>query len=202
MRGDFIHDRGTKQRTVFESEEPITGLEVREGPVTALYIATTSRISTLVISGKGQGQPGRTIDNNGCGVGCMTIDRETGDIIVARADAIYSYGPKGRGPTFAFDGPKKMVKVYKDYVGLVCPPRVSQLSKSKTFRNLGANDADDVFSSTSFSLLETDMRFIALTESLPGQVRDVFAEWGDLFLMTMDGKVRISCVLWSNTADT
>lgn len=69
IRGDLIHDRGTKQRTVFESEDPITALEVRDGSITVLFIATTGRICSLVISGKGQGQQVRSVDNQGCGVG-------------------------------------------------------------------------------------------------------------------------------------
>ena len=191
VRGDFIHDRGTKQRIVFESEDPITALEVREGAVTVLYIGTIGRISNLVISGKGQGQPARTIDNLGCSVGCMTIDTSTRDIIVARDDAVYSYGAKGRGASFAFEGPKKLVKIYQSYVGLVCPPRVAQASKSNTFRRLGADEVDGLLTSTSFSLLDTDLRFVAHTEQLSSQVKDVFIEWGELYLVTMDGKVRL-----------
>lgn len=190
IRGDLIHDRGTKQRTVFESEEPITGLAVREGPMTILYIATTGRISNLVISGKGQGQPPRTVDNQGCGVRCMSVDKETGDIIIARDDAVYYYGPNGRGPSFAFDGPKKMITTFKDYVGLVCPPRVAQVSESKTYRPLGGSEMNNLFSTSSFNLLETDLRYIAHTESLSTQVKDVFSEWGELFLLTIDGKAR------------
>ena len=83
VRGDLIHDRGTRQRTVFESEEPITGLEFREANTTALYISTTSRISALAVSGKGQGTPARTLDEHGCAVGCMTLDPETNEIVVA-----------------------------------------------------------------------------------------------------------------------
>ena len=192
VRGDFIHDRGTKQRLVFESEHPVTGLEIREGPNTVLYIATTGRISSLVMSGKGLGQPAKNVDNQGCGLGCMTIDQDTKDIIVARDDAIYYYGPSGRGPNFAFEGPKKIVKMFQDYVGIVCPPRVAHLSKSKTFRRLGGDEVDELFSTSSFSLLDTDLRFIAHTESLSSQVRHIFSEWGDLFLITMDGKVCIS----------
>jgi hypothetical protein len=189
IRGDFIHDRGTKQRTVFESEDPITGLEVRQGATKVLYIANTAKICSLIISGKGQGQPVRTVDNRGCNVGCMTQDRETGDIVVAREDAIYYYGPGGRGPSYAFEGPKKIVKMYKEYVGLVCPPRVAQVSKSKTFRRLGGDEIDELFSSSSFTLLDTDLKFIAHTESLPAQVKDVFVEWDELFLLTIEGKV-------------
>jgi len=189
IRGDFIHDRGTKQRTVFESEDPITGLEVRQGATKVLYIANTSKICSLIISGKGQGQPVRTVDNRGCNVGCMTQDRETGDIVIAREDAIYYYGPSGRGPSYAFEGPKKIVKMYKEYVGLVCPPRVAQVSKSKTFRRLGGDEIDELFSSSSFTLLDTDLKFIAHTESLPAQVKDVFVEWDELFLLTIEGKL-------------
>jgi hypothetical protein len=189
VRGDFIHDRGTKQRIVFESEDPVTSLEVREGAVTVLYIATTGRLSNLVISGKGQGQPARTIDNLGCGVGCMTTDPSTRDIIVARDDAIYSYGAKGRGASFAFEGPKKVIKMYKSYVGLVCPPRVAQVSKSKTFRRLGADEVDGLFTTTSFCLLDTDLRYVAHNEQLSSQVKHIFVEWGELYVITEDGKV-------------
>jgi hypothetical protein len=193
IRGDFIHDRGTKQRTVFESEDPVTGLEVREGATTkVLYIANTAKICSLIISGKGLGQPVRTVDNRGCNVGCITQDQESGDIVVAREDAIYYYGRNGRGPSYAFDGPKKIVKMYKDYVGLVCPPRVAQMSKSKTFRRLGGEEIDELFSSSSFTLLDTDLKYVAHTESLPSQVKDVFVEWKELFLLTVDGKVGLN----------
>ena len=189
IRGDLIHDRGTKQRTVFESEDPITALQVRQGPMTTLYIATTGRLSSIIISGKGQGQAVRTVDNRGCGVGCMTQDLESGDIVVARDDAIYYYGQGGRGPSYAFDGPKTMVMMFRDYVGLVCPPRVAQVSKSKTFRRLGVEGVDDLFSSSSFTLLDTDLKYIAHAESLPSQIKEAFVEWGELFLLTTEGKL-------------
>ncbi len=189
IRGDLIHDRGTKQRTVFESEDPITALQVRDGTTKTLYIATTGRLSSIIISGKGQGQAVRTVDNRGCGVGCMTQDGESGDIVVAREDAIYYYGQGGRGPSYAFDGPKIMVKMFKDYVGLVCPPRVAQVSRSKTFRRLGVEEVDDLFSTSSFTLLDTDLKYIAHTESLPSQIKEAFVEWGELFLLTTEGKL-------------
>ena len=198
IRGDLIHDRGTKQRTVFESEEPVTGLEIRGGPTSLLYIATTGRIATLVISGRGQGQPARTVDSQGCGIGCVSVDKDTKDLIVARDDGIYYYGPNGRGVNFTFDGPKRMIATFKDYVGLVCPPRVAQVSKSKAYRRLGGSEMDDLFSTSSFNLLETDLRYIAYTESLPSQVKTVFSEWGELFLLTVDGKVSFQLpYLWN-----
>jgi hypothetical protein len=119
----------------------------------------------------------------------MAQDPESGDIVIAREDAIYYYGPNGRGPSYAFEGPKRMVKMYRDYVGLICPPRVAQVSKSRTFKRLGGDEIDELFSSSSFTLLDTDLKYIAHSESLPAHVKNVFVEWNELFLLTVEGKV-------------
>lgn len=184
VRGDLIHDRGARQRIVFESEEPVTGLETQIGAVTTLYISTTSRILTLAVAGRGQGHPARVLEDTGCGVGCMAQDRESGDILVAREDAIYTYGPRGRGPSYAFESPKTSVNIFRDYIALVCSPRV----KSDPLGRLGP--AEEIFSTSTFTLLDTDLKFIAYTEALASSVKSIFMEWGDLFLLTTDGKVR------------
>ncbi|EFQ97033.1 hypothetical protein MGYG_00077 [Nannizzia gypsea CBS 118893] len=188
IRGDLIHDRGAEQRIVFESEEPITGLEIQRSGPTTLFIATTSRILSLVIGGKGDGKPARALENLGCGVGCMTFDQDTGDILVAREDAIYTYGRRGRGPSFAFDSPKTSVNVFKDYIALVCPPRAA-LSRTETVSRFGTSQVDDIFNTSTFTLLESDLRFIAHSEALGSSVKFIFMEWGDFFIVTVNGKV-------------
>ena len=190
VRGDLIHDRGAKQRTVFESEEPVTGIEFREGSkVTTLYIATTGRILTLVLSGKGQGQPARGLEDIGCAVGCMTMDKSSRDIIVARDDAIFYYGPNGRGPCYAFEGPKSLIGVFKNYVSLVSPPENKSRSQRASLRGLGGSRMEDLFNTSAFTLLDTDLKFIAHSQSIVSQVKTTFSEWGDLFVLTDDGKV-------------
>lgn len=190
IRGDLVHDRGAKQRVVHESEEPITGLEFRtDSKVATLYVATVSRILKLEISGRGQGQPARTLEDLGCGVGCMTVDDRNGDIVIVRDDAIYYYGVDGRGPCFAYDGPKSLVSVFGDYVALVSPPSTSIPSKSSTLRRFGTPQADELFNTSTFTLLDTDLQFVAHSESLVSQVQSVFMIWGDLFTLTQDGKV-------------
>lgn len=188
IRGDLIHDRGARQRIVFESEEPITGLEIQDGPTTVLYISTTSRILTLVIAGRGQGQPARVLEDTGCGLGCMTLDKETGDILIAREDAVYTYGPRGRGPSYAFESPKTFINSFRDYVALVCPPKAGP-GRGDSLRNYGISPADDIFGTTTFTLLDTDLKFIAHSETLVSPMKHIFIEWGDLFLLTTDGKV-------------
>jgi hypothetical protein len=192
VRGDLIHDRGAKQRTVFETEEPITGIEFREGNITTLYIATTGRISTLVISGRGQGQPARSLEETGCGVGCMSVDRTTRDVVVAREDGIYYYGLHGRGPAYAYEGPKKSISIFKDYIALVAPPKTNTLTvRSATMRLFGGSQADDPFTTSTFTILHTDLKFVAHQEAMSSQVKFIFMEWGDLFVYTLDGKVRL-----------
>ncbi|KAL4990113.1 hypothetical protein BDW68DRAFT_155080 [Aspergillus falconensis] len=187
VRGDLIHDRGARQRIVFESEEPITGLEVQTGPVTTLYISTTNRILALVISGRGQGQPARVLEGTGCGLGCMTLDSDSGDVLVAREDAIYTYGPHGRGQSYAFESPKSSINIFKEYVTLVCPPR-GGTPGSAGLQTLGVG-RDEIFSTATFTLLDTDLKFIAYSESLASSVRQVFKEWGNLYLLSTDGKI-------------
>ncbi|KAF1911806.1 hypothetical protein BDU57DRAFT_484271 [Ampelomyces quisqualis] len=189
VRGDLIHDRGARQRTVFESEEPITGIEFREGSITTLYIATTSRIMTLVISGRGQGQPAKSLDEYGCGVGCMAVDRTSREVVVARNDAIYYYGQHGRGPPYTYDGEKKMISLFKDYVVIVAPPKSNAIPRSNPLRAFGVGATDNVFNSSSFTLLNTELRFVAHQEQLTSQVKAVISEWGDLFVFTMEGKI-------------
>lgn len=199
VRGDLINDRGAKQRTVFESEEPITGVEFRDGPTTTLYLATTGRILILIISGRGQGQPAKNLEDHGCGVGCMTVDKGSGDIVVARDDAIYSYGVNGRGPSYAYEGPKQLVSVFGSFVAIVTPPKTDTASKPGMLRRFVGGQASNLYKSSTFALLDTDLKYVAHTESLIAQIRIVFAEWGDLFLLTLDGKVSVKagvkCVL-------
>ena len=187
VRGDFIHDRGTKQRTVFESEEPITGLEFREANATALYIATTARILSLAITGNRQGTPARTLDENGCAVGCMTLEPESNEIVIARDDAIYTYGPRGKAATYPYEGSKKLVEVSKDYVLLISPPN-NTLTKT-ALRAFGGSAADGILNASSFTILNTDLKFIAYKESLSAQVDSIFSIWGDIYLRTIDGKL-------------
>lgn len=191
IRGDLIHDRGARQRTVFESEEPITGVEFRDvEKVTTLYISTTGRILKLVLSGRGQGQAAKAIEDVGCGVGCLAIDQKNGDLVVARDDAVYYYNNDVRGMSIGYDGTKSQIKIYQDYIAVVSPPAATTTnSKSNALRRFGATGADNLFSTSTFTLMDTDLKIIAHSESMVSQPSAVFTIWGDLFVLLQDGKV-------------
>ena len=191
IRGDVIHDLGTKQRIIHESDEPVTGVQLAaDARGTTLFVATTARILRLVISKKGHSSPPKTIEDAGCGVGCMTTDRKTGDVIVVRDDAIYYYTMDGRGPPSAYETPKSLVETYQDYVALVCPPATSPKEPEPMRRRFGTT-ADVLFNASTFVLLEPHLRIVAHTETLLAPVKALFQIWGDLYLLSQDGKVNI-----------
>ncbi|KAI1844197.1 hypothetical protein JX266_009681 [Neoarthrinium moseri] len=191
VRGDLIHDRGTKQRVVHESEEPITGIEfVTDAKVTTLFVATTARLLRLVVTGKGQGQPPRTVEDSGCAVGCMTLNKTTGDIIVVRDDAVYYYNLDGRGLCFANDGTTSLASTYQDYVVLVSPPAQPSNGDSENIRRrFGGGSAETLFNASTFTMIDLNLQIVAHTESLISKVQALFEIWGDLFILTQDGKI-------------
>lgn len=185
----MIHDLGTKQRIVYESEEPVTGVQLMEDEkITTLFVSTTSRILKLGLSKRGQGLPPKTVEDAGCAVGCMTLDPATGDVVVAREDAIYTYKLDGRGPPKAYESPKKLISVHQSYVALACPP--STINEPNSMRRRFTNGADGLFDSSTFVLLETDLRIVAHTETLISPVKFIFGVWGDIYTVTEEGKVR------------
>ena len=109
--------------------------------------------------------------------------------MVVRDDAIHYYGVNGRGPSFAYEGPKQFVSISGDYVAIVSPPKSATPTKTNGLRRFGGNRADELLNTSTFALLDTDLKFIAHTETLISQVKALFIEWGDLFLLTLDGKV-------------
>lgn len=162
-----------------------------DSKLTTLFIATTARILKLVISGKGKGQAPKIVEDSGCALGCMTVDKRTGDIVVARNDAIYYYSIDGRGPPRAYEAPKELVSVYGDYIALVSPPTVAPSSGAPdSMRRQFGSSADAIFNTSTFSLLETELKLIAHTESLVTKITSLFEIWGDLYTILQDGKVK------------
>ncbi|KAH8906769.1 vacuolar membrane protein [Coniochaeta sp. PMI_546] len=194
IRGNLIQDLGTRQRIVHESEEPVTGVELNVDPstnLTTLFIATTSRILKLQVSSKGHPHAPKTVEDSGCGLGCMTIDKKTGDIVVARDDAIYYYTLDGRGPPRAYESPKKSIEIFQDYVALVSDPSAASATaeSSANRRRFGSVAADTIFNPWTFTLLETDLKLVAHSESIISPIMATFQVWGDLYTLTQDGKV-------------
>lgn len=133
--------------------------------------------------------PAKTVEDVGCDVGCMTLDKKSGEVVVARRDAIYTYHADGRGPPKAYESLKKMITAHGDYIGLACPPASSASKDPTAMRNRLGSGAGGIFNASTFVLLEPDLRIIGHTETLISPVKFVFEVWGDLFTVTEEGKV-------------
>lgn len=120
----------------------------------------------------------------------MTVDPRTGDIIVARDDAIYTYRLDGRGPPRAYESPKRLISIHNDYFAVAGPSSVSSSRDPEALRRrFGSATADGLFNAWTFVLLEADLRVVGHTETLISPVRFIIELWGDLFTITEEGKV-------------
>ncbi|CAH0045563.1 unnamed protein product [Clonostachys solani] len=191
IRGDLVRDLGSKQRIVYESEEPVTNVQLlADEKLSTLFVSTTSRIIKLGLSSRGHGLPPKTVEDVGCAWECMTLDERTGDVVVARDDAIYTYNLDGRGPPKAYEAPKKFVTTFQEYIALSCPPSSTNGRDPDSMRRrFGGGATDALFNASTFVLLETDLRIIAHTETLISPARFAFQVWGDLYSLSEDGKI-------------
>lgn len=191
IKGDLIHDRGTKQRTIYSSDEPITGLQFLHVDVTStLYVATTERLITFVTSVRGQIAPSRTIETAGCGLGCMALSNKSEEVILVREDAIYFYGTTGRGSCWAYDGPKTLVEAFGNQLFIVTPPQPQKPGRSSgNLRQILSSQTDKPVDATTYSFIDTEFRHVAYTETTINGIQAVFSEWGDFFILNTDGKV-------------
>ena len=131
----------------------------------------------------------------------MAVDKATHDVVVARNDAIYYYGLHGRGPPYTYEGEKKIISIFKDYVVIVSPPKSNAIPRTNPLRAFGVGATDDAFNTSTFTILNTELRFVALQEQIPSQVKAIVSEWGDLFILTMDGKVGSRVQICAPTVD-
>ncbi len=137
-------------------------------PSTVLFVATER--NTLAFRWSGNGKETREFfDDQGARVGCVsTTDR--GEFVVGRNEAIYFYGPEGRGACFALEGDKQMIKWFRSYAVIVTLD--TRKSSAKTL-----------------TLYDLKNKFIAFQETFSAEVAFVQNEWGHLFVFLQDKRV-------------
>ncbi|KAG0324131.1 hypothetical protein BGZ99_002190 [Dissophora globulifera] len=183
ISGDLMRERTTAQKIVHQNDEPITGLGFREQQRGALlYIATTSKVLLYNTSTKQM----QTLDVHGGALGCAVMNESTQELAIARDEAIFFYGPDGKGQAYAYDGPKTFISFYKSYLVLVSPPNIT-MAASRTFGiNSSAVSANDT---TKLTVIDTANKFTAYQATFPQGIRSVICEWGSIYIVENSGKV-------------
>lgn len=194
-----------KPRTVHESPtEPVTALGFREPtdetPATYLFIATTNRVLVYQASGRGSGGAASEVHEAGAALGCAVMDWKARDMVVARDEAIYICGAENRGSSYAYEGPKTSVHTHLNYLVIVSSPLTANAaSASATIRNFAArNIGASGTEVTKVTVFDLENKFVAHIEPFTDDVREVFSQWGNIYVLSNDGK--LSCLREKPTA--
>ncbi|OBA22381.1 hypothetical protein METBIDRAFT_39147 [Metschnikowia bicuspidata var. bicuspidata NRRL YB-4993] len=176
VRGELLRDRGAKQRLVYAGADPVTGVAFHRSDE-LLYVATTSRVFTLLASGRNRGQPLRVLSTDtGAAVGAMALDARDSRLLVASLDGFAYYSPVGRAQLVAFAVPKRqLLRLFRDYLLVVCPPADAPLGAAKPARVL---------------ILDMRNTHVAFSLALPGlAVAHVFpaAAGREAYVLATDG---------------
>jgi hypothetical protein len=190
-----------KPKIIYASPEPITGLAFRSPKPssnqsyfsnpdssdpdpkpssthrhTCLFIVTTAKVLCFFTSGRGAGSGAEPIvmDDLGGSIGCSEM-MENGDLILADESALYVYGPEGRGACLAYEGPKARLNSWGNYLVITSPPSTTGLK----------NELEQ----TRVIVFDLQNRFIAFNSLFRGTVLHVWAEWGELYVLTSSAEV-------------
>ncbi|KAA1130836.1 hypothetical protein PGTUg99_025402 [Puccinia graminis f. sp. tritici] len=190
-----------KPKIIYTSPEPITGLAFRSPKPssnqsyfsnadssdldpkpssthrhTCLFIVTTAKVLCFFTSGRGAGSGAEPIvmDDLGGSIGCSEM-MENGDLILADESALYVYGPEGRGACLAYEGPKARLNSWGNYLVITSPPSSTGLK----------NELEQ----TRVIVFDLQNRFIAFNSLFRGTVLHVWAEWGELYVLTSSAEV-------------
>ncbi|GJJ78227.1 vacuolar protein sorting-associated protein 11 [Entomortierella parvispora] len=183
INGDLMRERTTAQKIVHQNDEPITGLGFKEQQKGALlFIATTSKVLLYNTFTKHT----QTLDDQGGGLGCAVMNEASQELAIARDEAIFFYGADGRGPAYAFDGPKTFISFYKSYLVLVSPPNITTAASRQFGVNASAVSANDT---TRLTIIDTLNKFTAYQATFSQGIRSVICEWGSIHIVENGGKV-------------
>ncbi|CAH2350663.1 E3 ubiquitin-protein ligase Pep5p [[Candida] railenensis] len=187
IRGDLIRDRGSKQRIIYESNEPITGIHFNLSE-DLLYITTTSKILTVLTNGRNNGRLNRLLSKKtGVDLNCSGLEREVagGELIVATQDSIRYYNHVSKTNTILLDMPKKLIHRFgKNYL-LIISPQQEEAGKGSSGNGVVASPKKLLSRIVILDLLN---KHISFSLTIPNNtINYVFEMWGDLYMLSSDG---------------
>ncbi|KAK6198899.1 uncharacterized protein RJT21DRAFT_109278 [Scheffersomyces amazonensis] len=178
IRGDLLRDRGSKQRLIYESNDPVTSIQFNKFE-DLLYVTTTSKILTVITTGRNQGKPLRILNNkSGVDLNCTDVDIKSQNLIVGKPDSILYYNHINRIQTINFEMPKSRIFRYSDNYLLIISHQqedsVISTNKKKLISRVVILDLLNKHSS--FNLL--------IPNSL---INHIFIMHDDIYLLSNDG---------------
>ncbi|CAN6618315.1 E3 ubiquitin-protein ligase Pep5p [Trichomonascus vanleenenianus] len=182
VRGDIVHDRGSRQRVVYNSQSPITGLGFYEkGDNITLFVTSVSQVFTVPTHGRNPGKEESTLDKSrGAALGCVAQDSNQ-KLIVAQDSGITYYTSRLRDVSFVFDVPKKSIFPFRQYLVISTAGSLTGTSSNSALSSL-------VDSSTSrIIIIDTENKYIAYNGQISNGLKGIFVQWGQLNILGSDG---------------
>lgn len=175
LRGDLLHDRGSRQRIIYENKEPIMSVHFRDE--TNLYVTTVSKTFTLLTNGKNNGHFNKVLDDKlGSDINCACITNEK-TLIVARDDNIQSYNLKGKYHAIQLNIPKRRMYLYKNRYILFL-----------TFINSNLTE-NSIISNNKLIIFDLKYNYIVFNQAIAHSIFDIFEAWNDIYVFLSDGSL-------------
>lgn len=168
-RGDVTKEKGTKQKTILEGPDPISGLSFRiTNTGVFLYVATEKDVFLLNVTTR-ERETKIHLDSLGCerGLSVAASNQAETQFVTGRSDAVYCYTPEGRGQCYAFEGKKKLLNWFRNYLTVV---------------------TEDGTDKAIVTVFDVQNKFIGFSSPMK-PVLSVLPEWGSLFIISVDGKI-------------
>lgn len=99
---------------------------------------------------------------------------------------------------YSISGHKSSVQSHLNYLVIVSPPiPVSASHPSATVRNIAARSGPTA-DITKITVFDPDNKSLAFTRTFSEGVKAIFFEWGQIFILTNDGKVKKKTEIFNN----
>ncbi|CAH7676498.1 vacuolar protein sorting 11 [Phakopsora pachyrhizi] len=155
---------------------------------TFLYIVTTSKVLCFLASSNSINSSFSDpliLDDIGASVGCSkVIDND--QLVLGDQEALYFYGPEGRGACLAYQSKKIRLEGWSNYLFMICSTSPSTAAVPK---NSTASQLRSTSSSTELIIFDIQHRFIAYSNTFKTSISHVWSEWDEFFILTGSGKI-------------
>lgn len=179
VRGDLMHDRGTRQRLIHKFPTGITGLALTDD-ADRVYVASVSQVAVVSTTSAKHFQ---ILDKSkGVDLNC-TSPATNEEFLVARDADVAFFNLHHRGPTFELDVAKRAAYLTKG------EPKNLRKNKYLVLVAVFGPTNQSMLSTESKRLLVVDLvnHLIAYDGYLGTDIKAIFEQWGQINVVCSDG---------------
>lgn len=184
--GDSIRERSSHMhRYILQSENPITGLAYPEhDPVGSLYVISSGEVMVIDVSKETIDRAEYLDTQLGCASGCIAVSAK-GELILGRKEGIFFYTTQIKGACRGFDGERKNLMCFKNYLCIV--DEVGKERANKNSSNITPKSHAPTVGNT-LTLYDDKNKIVGFSSSFQN-ITYVVAEKSIIFVFTKDGSV-------------